>query len=648
MDMQKYLDLFVSEATEHIQAAGNDASRLAAGLMPLETLNSLFRHFHSIKGMAASMGFEEITALSHSVEDLFDRLRKGAQPPAELSELVLEALDSASTMVAWASRGESRGEISVDARPLIDRIRAVTPSLTSRPAAAAAAPATAAPAAPAGTCYECHVVIDPRADFPGARAALVLKRLEVVGQVASSAPARGDLQRPDFTGEMTIELISDRAEGSIRAMVNDLLDVKLFEVRPAPQRPAAAAPGPEPVEAGPTTVRIPTATLDQFLDAISEMITRRGMLSSAITTRDFHAARESLGKLSESIDALRKQVMLIRLMPFEHITPRLTRSVRDLGRRTGKRVSLRITGAEVALDRSVLEEIIDPLNHILRNAVDHGIEIPAERELMGKRPEGCISIDLARHGDHVVIGVEDDGKGMDKEAIRRAALAGGFATEAGLAAMDEHQIFLLTTIPGFSTATRVTEVSGRGVGMDVVRTRIEALHGHITISSRRGQGTRLEMSLPLTVAVIDAFVVESGAGLFAVPAGSVASVELVESGRIRRTISGQFLASRAAPNVDDPSGTDEPVSYTPLVSLDEAFGAPASVAQEAPQLRQVLAYQTNGMRGALAVDRIRERREVVVKPLGPPLERLRKYSGAALLDDGSVALILDLVNLSRS
>jgi len=668
MDMQKYLSLFVSEATEHIQEAGNDVARMAETGWEAARVHSLFRHFHSIKGMAASMGFEPIAALSHALEDLFDRLRKGEDAPKDVvAEAVLEAIDATSSMVSVAARGGAAGGDLPDPTPIIEKIRGVLPPAlartasptsgsTSRPRPAA----TERPGPPGadGHLFRCFIGVDPGAQLRGARAAVALKQLESLGRVITCDPGREALTSPDFPGEISLLLATDRSESAVVAALKDIVDLQRIEIREevpaagarrpgaAPAKRAAGPSGPaEPAEAqpaGPSTLRINTEMLDLFLESLSEMMARRGTLAEALRSSDLRAAREAMEKLSASIDGLREKVMVIRLLSFDHITPRLGRTLRDLCRRTGKRVSLRITGAEVALDRSVLEELIDPLNHILRNAVDHGVETPEQREALGKPAAGTVLIEVSRSGHQVLVAVQDDGKGFSLEAIRRAALAGGFATEAELAAMDEQRTLMLTTIPGFSTASSVTEVSGRGVGMDVVRTRIEALGGHMQIRSRRGEGTRIEMALPLTVAVMDAFLVGCRAGVFAVPASCVAGVQLAEPARIRSSLSGSFLAGQEA--------TSSP-TFIPLLTLDEVFGTLPASAPPSPASApssMVITYQVNGARGALAVDTILGRGEVVVKPLGMPLEKMRRYSGAALLDDGRVALILDLANLARA
>jgi len=478
-------------------------------------------------------------------------------------------------------------------------------------------------------------VIDRQAEFPGARAAMALSRLKALGRVITTDPAESEMLGAGFDGELVVEFETTVPDNDVRRALGDILDLCRIEFLEDDAPEAAPAPA-----AGPT-IRIPASTLDLFLDHLAELLVRRGALAEALRMGDAVAASATLDKLDESILRLREQVMLIRLLPFDHIAPRLGLAVRDLARRTGKPVSLLIEGGDVSMDRSVLEEIIDPLNHILRNAVDHGIENPADRAALGKPGEGSIRVEVARAGDTVTIAVQDDGRGMDAEAIRRTALAGGFVDRERLEAMDDGAVLLLTTIPGFSTARDVTDISGRGVGMDVVRTRIEALHGHMNIRSTPGRGTCITLVLPLSVAVIDAFLVRAGASVFAVPARAVARVDVVDASRVRSTLTGRYLVPGAASDADA-----DDTAPAPVISLSESLGSAGEPFAE-PQV-SILAYQVNGTHGRLMVDRVLDRRELVVRPLGPPLERLRKYSGAALLDDGGVALVLDLGNIGAA
>ncbi len=649
MDMSRYLDLFVSEARQHLQEAEREIARLAGGGADPEGLNALFRHFHSLKGMAASMGFKEIAHLSHAVEDLFDEIRKDPALAGRsgMADLVLEGLDVVSRLVESASAGSKEFP---EQESLVSRVKQMAASLKGGPSASAApasraeeparepppaAPAQPPPAAPAAV-YRCRLLIDPETDLPAARAALTLRQMETLGTVLTSTPPRESLGKAPFDGSLTVLLSTALSRERLAAGLEGLLDVASYslmeELLPSDAGSRRDA-GVREAEPGlPSTIRIPTASLDHFLDTLGELITWRGSLAASLRNRDIGSALESHDRLSRAIDQLREEVMTIRLLPFEHLVPHLNQTVRALGRQTRKKVALQISGTEVALDRAVLEEILDPLNHILRNAVDHGIEPPEERIAAGKDPTGRVFIAVSREGDRVRIRIEDDGRGMDPENILRKAVEGRFLSASEAAALAPAEILLLTTIPGFSTTETPTELSGRGVGMDVVRTRIEKLGGHMDLQSGRGAGVTVLLDLPLTVAVIDAFLVEVADSVFAVPASVTYRTLLASRQAVRRARNGFYLED----------GGTLLYAFRP----DEALGL-ARDGREMPARLPVLLFRTESARGALAVDAILERRELVVKPLGKPLEHLREYSGAALLDDGRIALILDVPNLHR-
>jgi len=655
MDMSRYLDLFVSEARQHLQEAEQEIGKLATpGTAPAaEPLNNLFRHFHSLKGMAASMGFAAISTLSHAVEDLFDEIREDVTRASArgLAELVLEACDTLSGMVQSAADGATsfpaQDDLIAKVKAQIAAFKGAGGSPEGSAAAARTAPASAPPpAATAGTAkpperpasvFRCRLQVDPEAELPGARAALVLRRLESVGTVLTSTPALADLAAGRFDGTLTVLLSSPEPRGRIAAAVEELLDVSSYgiteEILPTEMSERKGAGVKEAEPSLPSTIRIPTASLDHFLDTLGELITWRGSLGAAVRSKDLAAAATSHERLSRAVDRLREEVMAIRLLPFEHIVPQLNLGVRALTRQTGKKVALQISGTDVALDRAVLEEIVDPLNHLLRNAVDHGIEGPAERMALGKEPTGRLTLAVTRSGDRVGIRLEDDGRGMDGGRILATAIREGFVTPEEGEALSPQEILMLTTIPGFSTAEKTTEISGRGVGMDVVRTRIEKLDGRMWFETRVGVGLIVTLDLPLTVAVIDAFIVESGGSTFAVPSSVAMRTQLVSARSLRETRNGLFL--------------EEASTLVPALRCDDALNLSAG-RRPLPFRFPVLMFLDGATRTALAVDAIRERRELVVKPLGSPLDHLREFSGAALLDDGRIVLILDLPNLAHA
>lgn len=395
-------------------------------------------------------------------------------------------------------------------------------------------------------------------------------------------------------------------------------------VSTAPARPSDTLPS--------ATVRIPAQSLDLFLDTIGEMIVQRGRLAGLVSDRSDRALTLALERMKSLVDRLYGNVMALRLLPFETIAHRFARPVREVAWSQNKKVLLRILGREVLMDRSMLDELIDPINHLLRNAVDHGIEAPAERSAAGKPESGSITISLERAGDSVTVRIEDDGRGMDPERIRTVAVAKGFLTEEAARALDDAGALMLTTIPGFSTAARVSDLSGRGVGMDVVRTRVETLGGRLTLHSRPGQGLIVEMRLPLTIVVVQAFLVETCGRVYAVPLSSV-----------RRTL-------EVTPEIVDLTG-DHPCvvvgdDWVPLLDLGRTLGVDAAQGAPFPRHRPGLLASESGRSVVFTVDRIVERREIVVKPLGSPLEQIRGLSGATILDNGQISLILDLLSLA--
>lgn len=713
MNMSKYMDLFLAEAREHLSAIEDDMARLEQEPEDRPALNELFRHAHSIKGMAASMGFRTIAELAHGIEDVLDGVKqRQAGFDASMRSVLGAAFDGVDRMIEQVGAGR---EPDLDVAPLLESLHGLvrprgaradgSPSraLSAAPTGSAGAPAASpqAPATTPGSAFRpaqapapapgarpvpapapartpartrtvlLEIGISPDSPLPAARAAVAIKRLEARGRLISADPSLDELLGGGRPEHLTVVVESDvRADQLLAeiAKIQDLvpLGVTAIDVEsdsepapaPPPKRDGAADPGmrvvpqadpapaPRPTATGwvppaapadpgaasPATVRIPARSLDRFLDTIGELLVQRGRLAGLLKGRSDRALDISLERLKSLVDRLYGDVMGLRMLPFETIAQRFTRSVRELASAQRKRVSFRITGREVMLDRSMLDELIDPINHVLRNAVDHGIESPAERLTAGKTESGSIAILLERAGDSVTIKIEDDGRGMDPEEIRRAALRKGFLTAEACAGVDDASALMLTTIPGFSTNDRVTEVSGRGVGMDVVRTRVERLGGRLALRSMPGTGLSVEMRLPLTIVVVQAFIVEAGGRHWAVPVSSVRrTFEILEDQVEREGVRGwaRIGAERVA-----------------LFDLTETLGLESRL-ESPPGPRQALIASEPDRSVAFTVDRIVGRREIVVKPLRQPLEELRGYSGATILEDGRIALIVDLLSLAR-
>ncbi|MGD8375912.1 MAG: chemotaxis protein CheA [Acidobacteriota bacterium] len=641
--MEKYLGLFVSEAREHLEEAAEALDRLSESPDDLELLNLLFRHGHSIKGMAASMGFEPIARVSHALEDRFDDVRKGRA--AVTPDLVRAALDAVEALSEAVDVVEAGGEMPASLARVAASLREAAPA--AREEGQAASP-SADPGA--GWVYNVEIRIDPASPMPAARAVVLHKKLESLGKIVFARPDREQLVREPFDGSLLAQFSSTSSEGYLRAELEGLPEIASVVLTrfmsAADAAGAGAAPATRPAgppqatqPPPPATVRIQTDTLDRFVDHLGELIILGSRLENALGPSPGREAGSALDALRKTLAGLREDLMGLRMVPFEHIAARFVRSVRNLAGNLDKRVAFSIQGREVKLDRSMLEELVDPINHILRNAVDHGIETPEERERAGKEPIGQIVIRNTEHSDSVTIEIEDDGRGMDPGGIRRAAIERGFLSREQGGALSDAEALMLVTTPGFSTAERLTEISGRGVGMDVVRTRIESLGGRLRISSSPGGGTRIRLRLPFTVAVIHAFLVRSREGTYAVPVSSVRRTFEADPARVQR------LGSTSVISLDGET--------VQLIRLDRLTGDRwgRSRGEERPGRHlpaPALLFHRDERPMGLVVDAILGKRDIVVKPLRSPLEHLRAYTGATLLEDGSIAMILDVRNLATA
>ena len=672
MDTTDFLDLFASEAREHIEAQGALLSRGLAAGFEREEINELFRRAHSIKGMAAAMGFTPMASLAHAMEDLLHRWRDGHDHPAQDSlALLTRANDhlSAQLDAVVAKHDVPPGEDVVQA------IRALCPTVETRPAAGGASPeAKGAPPAPAGAVAThdtrprllIDVAIRSGAPLPGARAMVILKRLEEHGRIVEISPAVQILATGRFNGRLRFVVATNVAPARLASLIGGLPDVAACEVaqgvaeddpahpgrrhagrRVLPDRRDGAADSPEGAPEGPptpageteirhagsiSTVRVATERMDHLLDGVGELILDYERLKRAVDPEAGSEQEEILEGLGRTVDGLRDEVLTMRLLPFSSIVPRLERSARDLAARLGKSVDLEVRGTEVTLDRSTLEEMIDPLQHILRNSIDHGLEETEARRTAGKPPRGRIEIELSRQEDRISLVVSDDGRGIDPQALRRVAAERRFLSREAAARLSDEEALMLVTIPGFSTATRTTEISGRGVGMDVVRMRVQKLGGNLVIRSQVGVGTCLVMDLPPTVTVTRAFLCRASGGIFAVPVSAVHGMLEVARDSVQSSL-GERVLRRG----------EDLVTVLPLggiLSGDTAAPFPAAF--------PALLYHVGPRSYALGVDEILGEALIVVKPLRHPLELLPQYAGAAILNDGQIALILDPVNLTRT
>ncbi len=550
MDMSQYKDLFVSEVREHLQGMNEAIVALEGAPAEREQIDYLFRMAHSIKGMAASMGYGEMAELSHKMEDLMDRVRKGAiRFVSAVADLLLEGSDLLSTMLKDIDAGGSGQHDILD---LVQRLAGYTPTQSIE------------------------------TPLPGKEATT-------------------DSVDPSTTDQ------------SLENTAPKNLELEIVRCKPD----------------SPQNVRVRTEVLDNLVNITGELITHKNRMISL--SRDVKAAAltDSISDLSRLVRELHDEVLKVRLMPFAAAVDRLPRMVRDLAKKSGKEVTFEVSGKEIELDRGIVEELSDPLLHLLRNAVDHGLETPDERKAAGKEPAGTISIDVHREKDRVLITVCDDGMGMDPQRLVSAALEKGLLSPEAAAQLTPQQALMLVCLPGFSTAPEITDVSGRGVGMDAVRASVQAIGGNLAIESALGKGSCFTLSLPLTISIIQILLVACAKLIVGLPVTKVLRTVDMRKEMIRSRGKGKVFQL----------GNEE----IPLVSLHRLLDLPFSPIKG--ESVPAVIVKMNERTVALVVDRFVGQQDVFVKPFGSPLNRMKGFLGGAILGDGQVIFIIDPANL---
>jgi two-component system chemotaxis sensor kinase CheA len=630
MDLSQYAELFLAESREHLSACNQlllDWERTPANPAPV---GGLFRAVHTVKGMAATMGYARVTDIAHRAENLLDLLRRGSRPATdEMLQLLFRARDALESAVELSVVGR---EDELDVTEVVADLESAAASLAGAgraTAAPAAAPAVEPPAATAGGGGRLvQVTLRAEAPLKGGRAVLVLKRAQGLGAVQGVTPPQAAFDSDDFDGRFSFRLDSPAAAADIERAVRGAGDVEHVSVggeerRAAAARSAAAAGAPP--EATPEKsrhIRVDLRRLDELMDLIGELVTARGRLNQLAAERRDPAIDDVAIQISRLSADLQAGIIQARMTPVWQVFDRFPRLMRDLARELDKQVAFRVEGKEIELDRAILDELGDPLLHLLRNAVDHGIETPAERRRHGKSPEGEIVLAAVRERASVAISVSDDGRGIDRARILERARREGLV-DPHAEALSDDQLLRVLARPGFSTADAVTSVSGRGVGIDVAVTRIRALGGSIDIRTEAGKGTSFVLRLPVTLAIVRALIAGVGRERYALPLTYVA--ETVEFGVQPTTI----VEGREAIVLRD--------RVVPLVHLRRMLG----VSGDAPTRCPIIVLEMGERRSGIVVDGMLGQQEIVVKGFDPPQGTLPVFSGATIMGDGIPALILD-------
>jgi two-component system chemotaxis sensor kinase CheA len=644
--MSAYKDVFLSESAEYIQAITDGLLALESNPNDLEPVETVFRGAHSLKGMAAAMGYSRTAELTHKMESLMDTVRKRDQEAdSSLIDLVLRAVDVAKDLIAE----ESSGGTSLDVTDLLTRLaeRAETREPPSQPAEASGSEqeipddesrvVRSVAASGDDTVYRVRVTLSELCVLKSVRAYMAIKRLGHMGTVLETEPGARQIEDEEFDRSFDVIVRTKehdeaivRAVGAVSEVESVVVSVEEPSAAPTieERRPTERTRRAVPKLAETQTVRVSIGHLDSMVNLVGELVITRARLDRI--ARDLHSTElvETLAALEQVSGELQHEVMQTRMVPVGNIFNRFPRMVRDLARDLDRQVAFEMAGLDIELDRTVLDEIGDPIVHLLRNAVDHGLEPEGDRLAAGKPAKGAVRLEAARDRDQVKIIVSDDGGGMDADRIWRKACENKIVEPSERDTFTTGEILLLTCSPGFSTAEKATAVSGRGVGMDVVKGKIEYLGGTVTIRSHRGRGTEVTMTLPLTLAIIQSLLVGSGEQIFALPLSAVSEVLGRDEVRLKTVDGSPVVVLRGG-------------SVAPLFRLDEVIGV-AEMRKRMPDAHDHIVLMESGDQvRALAVEQLVGRHEIVIKPLSPLFKDLRGLGGATVLGDGRVALILD-------
>lgn len=619
MDLSKYAALFLAESREHLNACNGSLLEWERAPDSVEPVARLFRAIHTIKGMAATMGYAAVAQLAHSAENLLDALRhdRVAATPT-VFQLLFRAVDALGGAVQGVAAG-SEAEADV---VLIAELDAAAVHGSPAPAPAVEA-ARDEPklrrASDAPRSRPVQVTIRPGALMRGARAALVLRRAEGLGAVSGLRPAAAQLERDEFDGCFFFRLQTRVPDAQITAALGAVGEVEAVQLE---ETAAEAGAG-----GGSRQIRVDLRRLDALMKHVGELVVAKNRL----TALSGEAGDPTLVELSERIarlvSAMQTEVLAARMTPVGEVFERFPRLARDLSRDLGKRIRFDMEGEEIELDRSILDEIGEPLLHLIRNAADHGIEPPEQRTSAGKPAEGRILLSATRERNTVALRVVDDGRGIDRERILAKARREGVAT-GDLDTLTDDLLVRVLARPGFSTATTVSGVSGRGVGVDVAMTRVRALGGTLEVRSELGRGSTFLIRVPLTLAIVRALLAEAGGERYAVPLAYVA--ETVEFDR------------RAVTSVRDREALVVRDQVIPTVHLRDLVSAPS---QGQPARQPTVILEVGERRTALVVDALLGQQDIVVEPFDAPRGMPPFVGGATILADGKPALILDAAAL---
>ena len=681
MDMSQYLGAFLDETDDNVQRLDDLLLALEKNMVDMDVINEIFRAAHTLKGMAGTMGFTNMMGLTHAMEDRLDAARKGTRPLTEADmNLLFQGLDTLQEMADSIRGGGNDSHIDVSG--MVQELRREGPAPAPAPAPAAEVPAESSASAEGSNlssqdaewvsaanaegknAFSVHVTLSESCLLKAARAYMVVNRLEEMGEIFKAEPPTEALEKEEFDFDFTVYVATPAPAEEVKAAIEKIGDVKSADVEevhasespapaqesaPAPEaKQEAPAPAPAPAAAQPAapaqqqpptgrketikkggqTVRVDIGRLDKLMNLVGELVISRARIERLVQEarlRQFDDTLSQLGRISGDIQEL---VTKLRMVPVSFTFDRFPRLIRDLCKTLNKNVELVLEGEDTELDRTVIDEIGDPMVHLIRNSMDHGIEHPDERKALGKPEKGILKIAAYQEGSGVVIEVSDDGAGIDPEKVKKKAVERGIISDDRAAIMSDEEAQQLVLLPGFSMAKQVTDLSGRGVGMDAVKTKVEQLGGQFDLSSKKDEGTHVYIRLPLTLAIVLSLLIKVGNETYAISLENVEETIMVRKEDIK-TVHG------------------EPTTLLrgEVLSLNDLGDILGSEGVEHDRYEYpVVVVKIGKNKIGFIVSELIGQQEIVIKSLGRFLAKIDGITGGTILGDGNVALILDVAS----
>ena len=673
MGVEQYRTLFIAESEEHLQIINNAVLVLEKDPQNIKILNEIFRSAHTLKGMSATMGFEALTKLTHKMEDVLDIFR--TQKIAVTTEVVDSLLDCLDMLQMLLDEIKGEKDLKLDVDAVIVRLESVIPLISAIKQAKLEEikeiiltslekqNLISACAGRKSKIYLIDMHLSADCQLKSVRVFMIFHKLEQMGEVIKSSPPIEDLEVNRMGQVFSLLFLSDFAKKKIEEDLKMVMEVEkvavkhILNINDLPEEKddtietnVSAAVNKKRAEGGTQrlsfkkiqSIRVSTQRLDKLMNFVGELVISKIRLMQIAQTHQLKTLNEILTSIDRLTGDLQDEVMQARLIPMAQVFDRFPRMVRDLARSEKKQINLEVTGGEIELDRTVLDEIADPLVHLLRNSIDHGIELPEDRRAKNKSPVGTIKLSAVRERTYVLVRVSDDGKGIDPNKLREIAVKKDFMDEEEANKMSDKDILNVILLPGFSSVTKITDTSGRGVGMDVVTMKIESLGGSLVFDSEVNKGSSFNLKLPLTVAIIKAMLVEVNNEIYAIPIANIAETVKVKRSRIKHIEKFEVINLR-----------DE---VLPLFRLDKALknrqiNPPQKAESVQGEKREedkeiaIVVVESGTKKAGLVVNQVLGQQEVVIKSIGTFLKGIKGFSGATILGDGRVALILDVATL---